>query len=139
MDDNIISELEHHIDRNSEETEKNIINRIKKLEKRLVKLFGEKDEITSSDDEDGGDGGDDGKVNGNKKTQTMTDSDDVSGSIKNMDSNIFEIVGRINKVEKDINGLGNKLNDLIKVNNAILKRLEGGAQYSQIVKKKNII
>lgn len=187
MDDTIILQLEHHIDRNSEETEKNIIRRINVLEKCLIKLLdknnntldnkinkhnkddsetndNEDDNANDDEDQDVDEDEDDKGINNcdkDEEAEEVEGDDETSKQSisekfklpelvgeKNVDgitdlnmvkTNILDVVFRVDEMEKKMRIVASKLNDLIKVNNAILRRLVDGAQYSQFSKKNKMV
>jgi len=146
--DNLVHTIEKNIERNCEENEDAITNRIDLLEQRLIEIIQNKvvneieketeieTEINEDEDEEtnGNGNGDDLRRSMSEKfdvSKTKTaNPDTVMDKVTVVESVLIDTNMRMETLEKTVKTMGDKLNDLVKVNNAILKRLESGAQFS---------
>jgi hypothetical protein len=129
--DEFVFSIKKNIESNSEQTEDSILNRFSRLEKLIYKVLGENCTLLISDDEcEDEDEENDDKLNNEDtkiadkfklpKVKTNRSLD----TINNIESNILDTNCRLENLENSIGGIQVKINELIKVNNAILKRLE---------------
>ena len=138
-------DIQKNTDDNGEQTENNIKERIDILEQHIDDLFKSKSFKTTKDtdsgeeyDEDSDEGEDENLAQSmaSKFSQPIQE-ENASEVMTNIESNILDTNLRIEGLENTVKIIRGKMNELIKVNNAILKRLEStNPNFDKKTKKK---
>lgn len=113
------------IDKNSEETESGIINRIEQLERVLYKSYYPKvkEESESKEEEEETECDLNSSMAG-KFTPPPEKPVNIEEKVTTLESQILEIDLKVDEMVKILKSTHSKINSLVKVNNAILRKLE---------------
>jgi len=120
----VIFSIKKNIESNSEQSEDSILNRFSQLERLVCQALGIEPPINEEEDDGEEDESLSKSIADKFNIPEIKSISNTSEVLNNMESNILDTNCRLENLETSIGHLQLKINDLIKVNNAILKRLE---------------